>query len=308
VVRSARVPKISIVIATLGRPLVLARTLERLERQTRAPEDFEVIVVSDAADEDVRAVSASLAVRPYATRHFVASVPGVSAARNRGWPEARARLVLFIGDDMLPQPALVAEHLCWHERHAEEQVSVLGRVRWAHELRITPFMRWLEQGIQFDYGSIRGTEAGWWHFYAANASLKRSRLELAGGFDESFRFGYEELDLAHRLNAIGLRLLYNPAAVVEHLHPATIDAWRARMRTVAVAERQFVAKHPDVKPYFHEIFANAGRLPPARGRGARLASIIPRRVPIIGERVWRSADAFFAQALAPDFLQAWDDA
>lgn len=298
-------PKISIVIATLGRPQTLARTLDRLERQRCDTRDFEVVVVSDAAEDDVDAVSASVASRPYEVRHLLASAPGVSAARNHGWAAAHSRLVLFIGDDMLPQKDLVAEHLRWHERHPGEEDSVLGHVRWARELRVSAFMRWLEQGIQFDYPSIRGTEAGWWHFYAANSSLKVSRLELSGGFDENFRFGYEELDLAHRMHAIGLRVRYNAAAAVEHLHPATIEGWRVRMRTVAIAEHQFVAKHPEVEPYFHDMFVHALSLPQARGRGAALAALVPRRVPFLGERVWRSADAFFAQQLAPAFMETW---
>jgi len=296
------------VIATLGRPAVLARNLARLERQSCRERAFEVVVVSDAAESDLDAVAEAIGTRPYPVRHLEATEPGVSAARNRGWPEAHAPLILFIGDDMLPTPSLVAEHLRWHEGFPQEEVAVLGHVRWARELRVTAFMRWLDHGIQFDYGSIHGREPSWWHFYAANASLHRSRLELAGGFDESFRFGYEELDLAARMDAIGLRLVYNPRALVEHLHPATIAGWRNRMATVAVAERQFVAKHPDADAYFHRLFSAAAALPPARGRGAQLAGLIPRWAPIVGERVWRSADAYFAQQLAPSFLESWDEA
>jgi GT2 family glycosyltransferase len=297
--------RISIVIATLGRPALLARTLDRLERQASARHEFEVVVASDAAEEDVDAVARTAAARPYPVRHVVAETPGVSAARNRGWRAADAPLILFIGDDMLPGRTLVSEHLRTHERNPAEEFAVLGHVRWARDLRVTAFMRWLERGIQFDYPSISGAEAGWWHFYAANGSLKRSRLELTGGFDESFRFGYEELDLAIRMREIGLRVLYNRRAMVEHLHPTTIDSWRERMRTVATAERQFVNKHPHVDPYFMRMFEAAAAQPRAHGRGARLAALVPRRWPLVGERVWQSADAYFAQQLAPAFLTAW---
>ena len=37
-------------------------------------------------------------------------------------------------------------------------------------------MEWLDDGVQFDYGRIEGTEAGWWHFYTANVSVKRVLL------------------------------------------------------------------------------------------------------------------------------------
>jgi len=170
---------------------------------------------------------------------------------------------------------------------------------------MTPFMRWLDHGIQFDYPRIGGLEAGWGRFYAANVSLKRSLVERSGGFDRTYRFGYEELELAYRLNELGMRLLYNPRAVVEHLHPPTIDEWRRRMAVVAPAERRFVAEHPDVEPYFLNMFRRAMSGPRARGRGARLAHRVPRGTPWLGERVWSSADATFLQALAPAFLEAW---
>lgn len=299
---------LSIVIPTLERPRLLARVLDRLDAQRPPAREFEVIVVADAKESNLGAVAAATGGRAYAVRVLQAGEPGVSAARNHGWRAARAPLILFFGDDMLPDRRLVEQHLAWHERHPEERVAVLGHVRWARELRLTPFMRWLDHGMQFDYPSIQGIEAGWGRFYAANVSLKRGLIERSGGFDESYRFGYEELELGYRLNELGMRLLYNRRALVEHLHPATIDDWRRRMAVVARAERHFVAEHPDVKPYFLNMFRRAQAVPPARGRGARLAHVVPRRTPWLGSRVWSSADAYYRQALAPAFVAAWEAA
>jgi len=182
-------------------------------------------------------------------------------------------------------------------------------VRWADELEVTPFMRWLEDGIQFDYPNIEGTEAGWGRFYTANASVKRGLLERVGGFDEErLPFGYEDLDLALRMHAHGFRLLYNRAAVAEHLHPMDLEFWKRRVSRIAISERRFVAMHPEVPPYFYELFSAAAAAPPARGRGARLARFGPRSLPVIGPRVWGSADAAYRQALAGPFLEAWQAA
>src|SRR5213078_111896 len=125
---------------------------------------------------------------------------------------------------------LLDEHLRWHERHPEETTGVLGHVAWSQDVRVTPFMRWLERGIQFDYRSIRGIEAPWWHLYSCNASLKRSLLERGGGFDEvRFPFGYEDLDLGRRLSDCGLRLLYNREARGEHLRKDSLVNFRDRI-------------------------------------------------------------------------------
>jgi GT2 family glycosyltransferase len=301
-------PEISIVIPTLGRPAKLRRTLDRLEDQSAPAGSFEAIVVADRREEQLAAVERSVAPgeRGYRTRLLRAERPGAAAARNGGWRAADSSLVLFIGDDVLAERRLVAEHLRWHAAHPEETVAVLGHVRWARELRVTPFMRWLEHGIQFDYPAIEGTEAGWGRFYTANVSLKAALLERVGGFDaETFPFLYEDLDLARRMQDLGLRLLYNVRASAEHLHPVTLEDYRERVAEVARAERRFCRKHPDVAPYFRRLFEEAADLPPARGRGAALLRILPRATPWLGRRAWASADLYFRQQLAPGFLAAW---
>jgi hypothetical protein len=68
-----------------------------------------------------------------------------------------------------------------------------------------------------------------------------------------------------------------------------------------------VRLHPDVPPYFYNLFSEATRLPRARGRAARLARWVPPRTPFVGHRVWRLADIAWRQALADEFLAAWED-
>lgn len=294
---------------TLERPALLRRVLDRLDGQTAGAASFEVLVAADAHEAAPAELDPILEGRRYAARRLSAPRAGASAARNAGWRAASAPLVLFLDDDVLPEPGLVEEHLAWHARHPEEEVGVLGHVRWADELRVTPFMRWLEHGIQFDYPAIRGAEAGWGRFYTANASVKRSLLERVGGFEEvRLPFGYEDLDLALRMREHGFRLLYARAAVAEHVHPMDLDFWKRRVARIAVSEREFVRLHPDFRPYFHELFSAAAAAPRARGYGERLARWVPRELPVIGPRVWASADATYRQALAPPFLAAWSAA
>jgi GT2 family glycosyltransferase len=300
------VAELTVVIPTLGRPDKLGRVLARLDLQEAGAGAFEVTVVVDANDPEPEALDTALAGHSYPIRRLRAPRPGASAARNLGWREADTALNLFLDDDVLPERALIAEHLAWHERYPEDEVGVLGHVRWANELRVTPFMRWLEHGIQFDYRRIKGIEAGWGRFYTANASVKRSMVERAGGFEEeALPFGYEDLDLALRMRDLGFRLLYNRAAVAEHLHPMDIEFWKRRVARIAISERAFVRMHPEIPAYFYEMFTSAVSGQRARGRGARLAAFIPPWLPWLGPRVWSSVDAYYRQALAPHFLEAW---
>ena len=309
-------PAISVVIPTLGRrPEVLGRALGCLERQSAGREDFEVIVVGDAAGEAAD-LPAGLPTDPptaaaAGARTLRAARPGASAARNHGWRAATAPLVLFLDDDVLADPGLVAEHLAAHAADPRPQLAVLGDVRWADELRRTPFMRWLDEGIQFDYGRLEdGQDAGWGRFYTANLSVKRELLERVGGFDEErFPFGYEDLDLGLRAHRdAGLELRYSRAASAQHLHQPRLVQWRTRVARIAASERRFVERHPEVEPHFLGRFGAASRAAPARGLSARLASVVPVWVPWLGPRAKASADAVFAQDLAPRFLAAWERA
>jgi GT2 family glycosyltransferase len=308
----AGAPRLSVVIPTYRRHAALARSLDALERQTVAANDFEVIVVDDPEEDDAEAVAEAVAAerRPFAARHLHRHARGVSAARNVGWRAARAPIVMFLGDDILGDRDLLEQHLRWQACHPDERVGVLGHVRWARELELTPFMRWLEHGTQFDYHTIPGSEASWGHFYTSNVSVKRALLERAGGFDEQhFPFLYEDLDLGYRLSDLGFRLLYNRRARAQHLHQTDLAEWRRRMAATALAERQWVALHPQLRPYFYEHFSAAAAHPVARGRTGRyLLRWVPTWMPWLGRRVWTNATIYYRQQLGPAFLQAWREA
>lgn len=297
--------RLTVVIPTFRRAALLGRVLDRLEPQAG---EFEVVIARDAADDDPAAVERAAAGRAFPVRLVEGPTPGVAATRDAGWRAAETPLILFLGDDMLPRAGVVAEHLARHGRHPEEEVAVLGHVCWSPEIRRTTFMRWLDRGIQFDYGRIEGSEAGWGRFYAAHCSLKRELLERSGGFDHEFRFGYEELDLAVRLRDLGMRLIYAREAVAEHLHPPTLEGWRRRMELVAPAELRFVTKHPELRPWFHDLFSYWTRKPPPRGIGRRLAPLVPPDTPWLGPKVWASVDHHYALELAHAFLPAWEEA
>jgi GT2 family glycosyltransferase len=302
-------PQLSVVLSTLGNYAVLERVLDAYDRQKAPPGSFEMLVVADRAEPDMDAVDAAIGVRSYPVRRLVGSVPGLSANRNTGWRAARAPVVLFTDNDTIPVPRLVSEHIAWHERFADEHVAVVGHVRWAKGLDVTPFMKWLDAGVQFDFGSLPGIEASWAHVYGANSSIKRSFLERVGGYDEErLPYLYEDIDWGYRADAHGLRVVYNRRAVVDHWRPMTLDVWKARAPQLAATEWQFCQMHPDVPPWFFQKFSDAAGRPRARGRGARAARFVPRWVPWLGARVWSNADVYWRQQIAPYFLESWEAA
>ncbi len=226
--------ELSVIIPTRDRVATLAETLERLIAQ-QTELSFEVVVVDDGSTDATVATVQALAERaPLPITALEQGSRGPAAARNMGIAAARGSACLFIGDDTWPRADLVERHGRLHRRRPEPQAALLGHVKWASESRPSPFMEWLNSGVQFDFDQITSPEdVPGSCFYTANVSAKRSFLVANGGFDESFvHAAFEDIELGLRLKQAGMRLVYDPGAVVEHFHPYDLPSSLRRMRTL----------------------------------------------------------------------------
>lgn len=287
---------LAVVVPTRDRWPILRRTLAGLAGQTAS--GFVVVVVVDGRDQQVPADLG-------AARVLVVDRGGPGAARNAGVAAAERPLVLFLGDDMVPQPTLVAEHLAGHARDPAPELAVLGNVAWHPEVARDPLARWLDYSdLQFDFRHIVGEDAGWGRFYSCNVSLRAELFDRAGGFDPEFSYYYEDLDLAWRLRDAGLRLRFAPHALAHHLHRYDWAALERRFAGIARGEHLMGVKHPGFEPYFASRIRHAAGAPYTRMRWERLVPLAP---PGRGRRaVQRRATRRYLQRLAPVFLDAWD--
>jgi glycosyltransferase involved in cell wall biosynthesis len=231
------VVELTVIVPTHNRRDVLLEALQRLARQQTTAR-FEVLVVVDGSTDGTVEMAHSFA-RSAAMHVSVLEQPhrGPAAARNTGIASARGDVCLFIGDDMWPRPDLLERHVSFHRSRPEPEAALLGHVEWAPESRPSPFMEWLNTGIQFDFDQILDADdVPGSCFYTANVSAKTAFLRAHGGFDEAFPHpAFEDLELGLRLKRAGLRLAYDAAAVVEHWHPTDLAAALQRMRTIGVS-------------------------------------------------------------------------
>lgn len=286
---------LTVIIPTRDRWAILERTLAALRAQT--VKGFDIVVVADGTDQNPPPLEARVVVKDHG---------GPGAARNAGVQATERRLILFLGDDMIPEPTLVERHLAHHRARPELNVSVLGHADWHPEVPDTALHRWLEwSGTQFDFHNIQGDDAGWGRFYSCNVSLKRDFFLNVGGFDEDFLFDYEDLDCGYRLNEQGLQLLYEPAAVAHHVHSYDWDRLQRRWESRARAERLMMAKHSWFSPHFANRIRRAAGARPVSRLWPTLADRMPRSLQGLQRRARVLADRWYLQQLAPRFLNAW---
>lgn len=231
---------ISVIIPTFNRREVLCRTLSLYGHQHGMRGRFEVLVCDDGSTDGTPQMLESLRDKlGFPLRWFVLNGnAGPSTARNRAIAAASGRVLLIVGDDILPDRQLLLEHWNWHtERHPEMHVGVLGQIRWADELSPTPFMHWLEQsGTQFGYARIQHAEQVDYGFLnTANISVKRELLTSTGEFfDERLRM-FEDSEWGERLERKGFELRYNAHALGLHVHETTLDSSLRRMDVAGAA-------------------------------------------------------------------------
>lgn len=241
-----RVLELSVVLPTWNRRGLLAEGLRRLESQ-HADSDFEVIVVDniseDGTQEMVRdfARAARVPVRLVEQRERLP----LAGSRNLGVDAAEAEVLLFMNDDGWARPGLVARHLAFHRERPGRADALVGGVRGSPEIERTPFMTWLDDVLRFrsppgDWDDVAGI-----HFHTMNASAKARLVRDAGGFDARFQVGYEDAELGLRLATAGMRLRHDPAALVEHFHPAGLELMMRQLRRYGAEYAKLRELHPE---------------------------------------------------------------
>jgi GT2 family glycosyltransferase len=231
----------SVVVPTnFARPAELRRCLKTLAELDHP--DYEVIVVDNRpADAPAAELDGVRVVRE--------PRPGISAARNRGVAVATGEIIAFTDDDVQVHPgwlsalgrrfarqphvSVVTGLVIPLELETQAQIffeqSGSGQDRGYAPLTFERAGRFLvrrrdQQAVAEEVRSLYLTgEFG----FGANMAFRTAVLQASGGFDEALGVGTptrggEDLAMFVELLAAGHQIGYEPAAIIEHQHRATM--------------------------------------------------------------------------------------
>lgn len=254
----AEAPSLSVVVPSRDRRERLKTLLEHLAAQRVPPERIEAVVVLDGCTDGSAALVRSLQL---AFRVTLLETPGVgvAVARNRGVAEASEPIVLFLDDDMAPEPDCLGVHAEAHGRAPAGHVALgycppVVAEGWFGQMLRTwwedHYRRKLEPRHRWTY----------YDFVTGNTSLPRALLLELGGFDEAFGSRHEDWELGVRLLQRGVPLAYYPATTAWHHLDPTLANLARQQRLEGSGDVLLGRKHPAVVGQL-PLAAFAGGLP-----------------------------------------------
>lgn len=227
-------PQVSVVIPTYNRPPQLQRTLEALAAQTLLATLFEVVVVDDGSQASYAAVAAH--AWPFQISFHRQANRGEVVARNAGVLRSRGKLLVFLDDDILPDPDYLLSLALEHEDHPGE--IILGTLSPKVDENPTPFQRLMVQQDAYQAGG----EVPYYECWSGVLAVERASFETLGGMlplGDGGRNAWGGMDFGYRASRAGIKIRRCTQAIALHDDLASRDL-RLYCRRMQYVSRQAV--------------------------------------------------------------------
>jgi len=256
--RAGSAPRLSVVVCTRNRPEMLATCLASLLGLEYGP--FEVVVVDNAPSTGASLDCFARMVGGDARFRYVReAAPGLSRARNRGMAEATAPYVAFTDDDVQVDrwwlhgiaagfardhtAACVTGLVSPAELDQSEQRYFDRRFSWARRIDPGVYSMASRDGLSSLYPYSAGHLGT-----GANFAVDRALMTSIGGFDEALGAGSparggEDLDAFVRILRAGRSVVYEPSAIVWHVHRGDPRALKRQLFAYGEGLTAFLTKH-----------------------------------------------------------------
>ena len=158
--------------------------------------------------------------------------PGYGAGANRAISACRSDYILLLNSDTELRPGALPAlggYLDAHPRaglvgpRLRNPDGTLQESCFRFPRPLRPLTKWALRSFDHDRAQVVPWVVG------AALGIRRAAFEAVGGFDESFRMYFEEVDLAYRLAGAAWETHFTPSAEVVHLVGASTSQRRAEM-------------------------------------------------------------------------------
>jgi glycosyltransferase involved in cell wall biosynthesis len=212
-------PELSVVIPTHNRREFLRACLDSFEQQSAPAGSFEVVVVIDGSTDGTAEMLSEFAPS-FELSVLTQPQAGASAARNAGAADARARVLLFVDDDMTASSSLVAAHLAAHRK--QEEIAGVGVIARRIPAAADRFALLRAEASRSHYEHLLMRPLSYLDCYGGNCSVSHSLFAEIGGFSVDLPV-LNDLEFAYRLREAGARFVFVPDGVVTEERR---DDWR----------------------------------------------------------------------------------
>jgi glycosyltransferase involved in cell wall biosynthesis len=226
---SSGLKKVSVIIPVWNSVDSLRLCLECLEKQTCAPESFEIIVVDNASTVDMRAIQSEF---PNVRWQWEGRA-GSYAARNSGLTHANGEIIAFTDADCLPTPSWLQNAL---SALKETNATILGgRIEFLppKEGKLSVY-EIIEESTTLMLNHKRVIEKRRAAF-TANLITYRSVFARIGLFNAALQSS-GDFEWVQRATAQGERLVYADSVIIQHPRRSSFAALWQRTKRVAAGK------------------------------------------------------------------------
>jgi len=238
-------PIVSVIIPTHNRKDRLLRSLQGLSKQTYPADKFEVIIVDDGGQSCIDVIVQDL--YPYHLSYIRQQKNGAAIARNNGAIESLGEVLVFMDDDIVPGPSVIAELA--EEVNSRFKTIVLGVLRlpsqiiensaFAHDTSLK-----LNSRCDLGYVSFQCCMTGL-------LAIKRKdffRLEMFQDPTDGWP-SWDDIDFGYRASKAGYRFWRSGEAGADHwdIASTSLDHACDRWYRAGKSAPQLFLKHPQLK-------------------------------------------------------------
>ncbi|MFC1937079.1 glycosyltransferase [Chloroflexota bacterium] len=227
--------KVSVIIPTHNRALVLRDALLSLEKQTLSKDDFEVIVVDNTSSDNTQGIVEEFKTRSDLNVLYVREDRlGLHYTRHTGAKAASTDILVFTDDDMDFDTHWL--EALWNAFKSDSTIDCAGGkilIRWDSEPPswILPYESVLGR---LDYGPEMRILSPFNLINGGSFCIKKKRLYEAGGFNpdqvNDILIGDGETGLCYKIHQAGWKMVWVPDSLTWHLQKVGKNATLSDMK------------------------------------------------------------------------------